>query len=341
MPAAFDRQKSENGFANAPESSSVQGSMECIRIGLLNNMPDAALEATERQFLNLLNAASGGLNVSLSLYALPGIPRTDAGQRYVGRSYRGLEDLLSDHIDGLIVTGTEPRHSNLAEEPYWTDLTRVVDWAAQNTYSTVWSCLAAHAAVLHLDGIRRRRLKRKRFGVLKCTRVVPHELTAGLPPAILVPHSRWNDIRSEDLTDRGYQILTRANDSLDAFVRHGKSLFVFFQGHPEYEANTLLLEYRRDVGRYVRRERENYPLLPRNYFTREALGRLARLGEQILSERREELLAEVTDACVLQPAIANSWKSAGVSIYGNWLAHVHGEKARRLKSSTLWKESAA
>src|SRR6185312_883496 len=109
-----------------------------------------------------------------------------------------------------------------------------------------------------------------------CARVSAHALTAGLPSAILVPHSRWNDIRSEDLTGRGYQILTRANGSLDAFVRHGNSLFVFFQGHPEYEANTLLLEYRRDVGRYVRKEREHYPLIPQHYFTREALARLTR-----------------------------------------------------------------
>ncbi|HWB97340.1 MAG TPA: homoserine O-succinyltransferase [Bryobacteraceae bacterium] len=340
MPALLDRNPSFD--ASQVRNCDPQGSSaEPIRIGLLNNMPDAALEATERQFLSLLNVASGSLNVSLSLYTLPGIPRTTGGQQHVDQSYRSLEDLLRQRIDGLIVTGTEPRHPNLAEEPYWPNLTRVIDWAAQNTYSTVWSCLAAHAAVLHLDGIRRRRLKRKRFGVIKCTRVVPHELTAGLPPAIMVPHSRWNDIRSEDLTDRGYQILTRANGSLDAFVKHGKSLFVFFQGHPEYEENTLLLEYRRDVGRYVRRERDNYPLLPRNYFTREALGRLARLGEQILSERREEILAEFTDAVALQPAIAKSWKSAGVCIYGNWLAHVHAEKMRALKSSTLWKESAA
>lgn len=341
MPVFLESRKFANEPSSSPVAPSVFGHSDTIRIGVLNNMPDAALQATERQFFALLDAAAGGLNVSLSFYAIPGIPRADAGQEYVDRSYRSLDDLLGNRLDGLIVTGTEPRHSNLTDEPYWTNLTKVIDWAEHNTYSTVWSCLAAHAAVLHIDGIRRHRLKRKRFGVLKCARVSAHALTAGLPSAILVPHSRWNDIRSEDLAGRGYQILTRANGSLDAFVRHGKSLFVFFQGHPEYEANTLLLEYRRDVGRYVRRERESYPLLPRNYFTREALGRLTHLGEQILSERREALLAEFMGAFTLEPAIANSWKTAGIRIYGNWLAHLHAEKVRNLKSTNLWKESAA
>src|SRR2546429_6417390 len=44
--------------------------------------------------------------------------------------------------------------------------------------------------------------------------------------------------------------------SVDMFVKELNSLFVFFQGHPEYEATTLLLEYRRDIKRFLRRERE-------------------------------------------------------------------------------------
>src|SRR5438067_8140294 len=32
-------------------------------------------------------------------------------------------------------------------------LTRVLEWAEDHTHSTVLSCLAAHAGILHLDGI--------------------------------------------------------------------------------------------------------------------------------------------------------------------------------------------
>src|SRR5438046_6382135 len=53
---------------------------------------------------------------------------------------------------------------------------------------------------------------------------------------------------------------------VDSFVRRQKGLYVFFQGHPEYDADTLLLEYRRDVRRFRRRERDTYPLMPQGYF---------------------------------------------------------------------------
>ena len=47
-----------------------------IEIGLVNNMPDAALDATERQFRTLIESAaaecSPAVSVNLSLYALPG-----------------------------------------------------------------------------------------------------------------------------------------------------------------------------------------------------------------------------------------------------------------------------
>ena len=61
-------------------------------------------------------------------------------------------------LDGLIVTGTEPKSKNLDDEPYWAALPQVIDWAREHTHSTIWSCLAAHAAVLHTDGIERRPL---------------------------------------------------------------------------------------------------------------------------------------------------------------------------------------
>ena len=43
------------------------------------------------------------------------------------------------------------------------------------------------------------------------------------------------------------------------FVKQTRSLFIFFQGHPEYEETTLLREYRRDVGRFLRGQQPHYP----------------------------------------------------------------------------------
>ena len=42
-----------------------------LHIGLVNNMADAAMSATEHQFLTLLEAAAGDMLVHVTLYALP------------------------------------------------------------------------------------------------------------------------------------------------------------------------------------------------------------------------------------------------------------------------------
>ena len=175
MPICLVRESRPSLFARAeglPENSPVEfheSDANCITIGLINNMPDPALQATERQFVTLLGAAADGIVVRLKPYALPDVPRTEWGRDYVNRFYAGINDLWDSHLEGLIVTGTEPRSPNLRDEPYWASLISVLEWAEHNTHSAVWSCLATHAALLHLDGIDRRPLDDKRFGVFGCS----------------------------------------------------------------------------------------------------------------------------------------------------------------------------
>src|SRR6516164_3064820 len=86
-----------------------------LHIGVVNIMPDSALEATERQFVSLLQAASGAVPVRLSFYTLPEVHRSEAGRRRVS-SYIAISDLWSANLDGLIVTGTEPLAKKLTDE---------------------------------------------------------------------------------------------------------------------------------------------------------------------------------------------------------------------------------
>src|SRR6516162_1368555 len=148
----------------APPPSEVPGAnSQRIVVGLVNNMPDAAIRATERQFGGLLQA--DGIEVALRYFHLPTVPRSESARATFLQSYAPVEELWTSRIDGLIVTGAEPRAPKLQDEPYWSTLTRVVDWAEENTISTIWSCLAAHAAVLHLDRLERQPLGSKLFGV--------------------------------------------------------------------------------------------------------------------------------------------------------------------------------
>jgi homoserine O-succinyltransferase len=306
--------------------ASVATGSRCLRIGLINNMPDTALEATERQFRSLLASASDGMTVRLSLFALAGVPRSEAGTRHIEAHYSNIEGLWENNLDGLILTGAEPRAADLKDEPYWESLSRVLDWARDHTHSTVFSCLAAHAAVLQMDGIGRSKGADKHFGLFECARVSDHPLMAGMPSRFTLPHSRWNGISKDDLAANGYSVLTHSADAgVDLFIKEGESLFVFFQGHPEYEADTLLREYRRDVGRFLRGETDVYPSLPQSYFDEDTAQALMMLRAAAMHRRGEELLTYVSTA-LEHVALDDTWHSTAVHIYKNWLQYIRDQK---------------
>jgi homoserine O-succinyltransferase/O-acetyltransferase len=303
---------------------------DCIQIAFVNNMPDAALEDTEMQFLNLLDGAAGDTPLRLSLYSLPGIPRGERGENHLRSFYGDFNDLWRRRLDAVIVTGTEPCSTNLQEEPYWPALVNLLDWAERNTISAVFSCLAAHASALHSDGITRSRLSDKRFGVFEFNKVSDHQITRDAKQ-VRFPHSRWNEVQATALTECGYVLLTVSADAgVDTFVKTKKnSLFVHFQGHPEYGAMTLLKEYRRDIKRFLRGERETYPSLPQGYFDTKATKLLMNFQRVVLSEPREELMTVFPEAEVVD-GLQNGWHACAAAIYRNWLAYM---KSRKLQAS--------
>jgi homoserine O-succinyltransferase len=289
-----------------------------IRIGLINNMPDAALHATEAQFTTLLQAAAGDDYISLRLFWLPEVPRaTEVRERLEG-AYWPIDALFDEPLEGLIVTGAEPRAAMLSQEPYWARLCGIVDWAEGHTRSSIWSCLAAHAAVEHLDGIRRVRLDSKCCGVFEHS-VAPHALTGGLEAPLLTPQSRWNELCADALGDAGYFLLSVSNGAgVNIFVRHRRSQMVFLQGHPEYDSAALLKEYRRDVHRFLEGQSDGYPSMPRNYFGEDARQRLDAFREDVLSNGKAEPLAFPFLPEHLMPG--HTWRDGAVRFYRNWLS---------------------
>jgi len=160
-------------------------------------------------------------------------------------------------------------------------------------------------------------------------RIDDHHLTAGAPSRLRMPHSRWNDIPEDALRACGYGVLTRSDAAgADAFVKERKSLFVFFQGHPEYEAHTLMLEYRRDIKRFLTGERETYPSMPQGYFDEATAAALTALRARALADRREEVLADFPTA-LAAATVTNTWRSTATHVYRNWLTYMCAQKARR------------
>ncbi|SFO57187.1 homoserine O-succinyltransferase [Bradyrhizobium sp. Ghvi] len=291
-----------------------------LTIGLINNMPDTALKATERQFMTLLQAAAGHRRIRLHCFSLPSLKRSPEAKWHVESEYSDLTDLKRQAFDGLIVTGAEPVAPELDQEPYWRDLTELIDWAKVNTRSTIWSCLAAHAAVLHLDRVERQRLPTKCHGIFACDAVTHDPLTRDAPAPLKISHSRLNEVTEDDLTQAGYQVLTRsAQAGVDVFTRQYASRFVFFQGHPEYDALSLQREYLRDIGRYLAREREVYPALPLSYFDAATEEKLARF-EKRARHQRHPALANELPALTLRADIAAG--TAAAALFRNWLQYL-------------------
>jgi homoserine O-succinyltransferase/O-acetyltransferase len=306
--------------SHAAHPENGDGQTHCIKVALVNNMPDPALEDTEMQFFELLDTAAGDMAVRLQLFSLPEIPRTDRGRQHLAGFYFDFDNLQQTTFDGIIITGTEPRLPDLREEPYWRSLTGLLDWCESNTSSAILSCLATHVSVLHKDSVPRTPLPYKQFGVFASKKVCDHALTNGLADPQRFPHSRWNEVRAEALTPRGYSILMQSPEAgVDLFVKQKrKSLFVHFQGHPEYGGHTLLKEYRRDIRRYLNRERETYPSMPHGYFDTEATKILEEFRENALRHRDDELMTVFPEAAVIE-SLQNSWHHSATCVYRNWL----------------------
>jgi homoserine O-succinyltransferase/O-acetyltransferase len=333
MPVALESRRTPSPAART--NMEQPQAERALRIGLINNMPDAALQSTEAQFCALLEGAASGLAVNVRLSSFPELPRSPDGARQVQERYWPIGDLLAQPLDALIVTGTEPRAPRLRDEPYWARFVELLDFAQRHTVASIWSCLAAHAAVEALDGIQRQRLAEKRSGIYEHRTLHGHPLLEGAASPLRMPHSRWNELPVPALQSAGYTLLSWSDvGGADAFVRDRGSLMLFFQGHPEYEGTTLLKEYRRDVGRYLAGTQENYPTLPVGYLAADATRAMEDFRAQSLAERRADLTERFPFASVAA-GLSNTWQPSAVAIYRNWLAHIVRARAAATRAEPV------
>src|SRR6202161_532124 len=85
---------------------------------LVNNMPDAAFCATERQFVGLLAAGSGSETVAITRYAMAGVPRGERIQERIAREYSPLDDIFSGTPDPPVLTSSHQIESRIEGEPF-------------------------------------------------------------------------------------------------------------------------------------------------------------------------------------------------------------------------------
>jgi homoserine O-succinyltransferase len=238
----------------------------------------------------------------------------------------GIEELWHSPPDALIVTGAEPLAADLAGELYWSDLADLLTRAVEEIPSVLLSCLAAHAALQLFDDLERELLTAKCTGVFVQDHVVPHPLTKNLPSPLVFPHSRLNDVPSDALRTKGYAVLVGSQDAGWTVATRPSYAgeLVLIQGHPEYDASVLLREYRRDVGRYLTRERQELPTLPAHFVAPKDEAALNDFHLRVITEHSGPELLAVLPFDEMMYSAPWPWRPAAEQFYANWITDVLG-----------------
>jgi homoserine O-succinyltransferase/O-acetyltransferase len=314
--------------AGEPVLSATEAKVQDIRelhIGLLNMMPDAAFEVTERQFMRLVGGANAIVHLWVHPFTVPGLARSPETQAYIDNYYTSFDQLREEGLDALIVSGANVANPRLEDEPFWGPLQDVVAWAVDNVTSVLCSCLATHALVQHMYGIHRRRLLNKRWGVFAHRAVAPeHPLLRGTNTRFDVPHSRWNALTSRQLEEVGIRVLIEgiAGDFHLGTSPDGLRM-IYMQGHPEYDTVSLLKEYKRELTSYLAGEFDAAPPYPDHYFDDRG-ARIAgdHLDAALAARDAGDPLPEFPEAA-LAGTLDNTWADTAKAIFNNWLGLVY------------------
>ncbi|MBU6424788.1 MAG: homoserine O-succinyltransferase [Rhodospirillales bacterium] len=276
-------------------------------IGLVNNMSLAAMPSIRGQFASMLESARRP--AELVCFTM----RTDRN----GVHDHLPIDTISDYApDAIIVTGMEVTAKDLQDEWIWQRFTRLYDWCERQSIPAIWSCLAAHAAVLFRDGIVRQPLGEKLSGVFDCEKAVStSKLLKGLPQCWRFPHSRFNGLDDKTLMARGYTVLSHGNEiGVDIFTHKDSPASFYFQGHPEYRAETLLHEFFRDLRRFAAGESQHCPSVPKAYLSSKAEKELL-----ILLEQAHAGNFDASCSYTLRDSLHHHWADTATQLISNWL----------------------
>lgn len=321
---SFERLRSEGYRILSPERAREQD-IRGLHIGLLNMMPDAALQATERQFFRLVGSSNPISQFFIHPFTLDEIPRGAVARAHINDFYEPLSEIQRFGLDALIITGANVSRPDLREEVFWKPLQAVINWADKHVTSTLCSCLATHAVVLARHSIVRKPLASKCWGVFEHKVVrADHPLVHDVNTRVSVPHSRFNEVTAQQMVQAGLHVLVQGEEpGVQLAVSADGFRTVFFQGHPEYDSISLMKEYKRDIGLFVNGLREQYPLMPRHYFdlhTRALLDEYKGRVEGAL-ERRQA--APAFPEKYIAHRLTNNWHDSGEALVGNWLGLVY------------------
>ena len=240
------------------ETRAITQDIRPLKILLLNLMPKKI--ETETQLSRLLG--NSPLQVDLELIHTKSHKSKNTSAEHLLAFYKTFDDVKDCTFDGMIITGAPVEQMDFEEVEYWEELCEIMEWTKTHVHSTFHICWGAQAGLYYHFGINKKPLDKKMFGVF------PHKvdykksiLFRGFDDVFMVPHSRHTTVDIEDVKKvKGLKILSTSKEAglYAVSTKNGKQIFI--TGHSEYDADTLMNEYLRDVSLGLPIE------IPKNYF---------------------------------------------------------------------------
>ncbi len=249
--------ENENIFV-MKETRAVHQDIRPLQILIFNLMPVKI--TTETQILRLLSNTPLQVEITL-IYTRMHLSK-NTPKEHLDAFYKTFDDISGHKFDGLIITGAPIEHLAFEDVDYWEEMVRIMKWADHHVTSTLYICWAAQAGLYHHYGIPKHMMKEKMFGVFS-HRIYNRTnfLTRGFDDEFLAPHSRYTEVRREDIEKVSDLEILADSEEAGIYLVASKDLRrVFVTGHSEYDPITLKSEYDRDVSKGID------IAIPRNYF---------------------------------------------------------------------------
>lgn len=229
-----------------------------LRLAVLNLMPTKI--TTETQIIRVLSNTP--LQIDLTLLTMETHKSLNTPEEHMSTFYRKFSDIKDQRFDGLIITGAPVENLEFDDVDYWDELCEIMAWSKKNVYSTLHICWAAQAGLYYHYNIKKYPLPEKMSGVFSHRNLMPeHPLLRGFDEEFSAPHSRHTEVRRCDIEASGKLDILAESDEAGIYIVASKKRRLFYvTGHSEYDAETLALEYKRDLSRGLE------PKLPRHYF---------------------------------------------------------------------------
>jgi homoserine O-succinyltransferase len=249
--------KDENIFV-MNETHAIHQDIRPQKILILNIMP--IKQTTETHILRLLSNTPLQIEIDL-MYPKTHKPKNTPIE-HLRTFYKTFDEVCKNKYDGMIITGAPVEHIAFEEVKYWSELQEIMDWTTHHVTSTMFICWAAQAGLYHFYGIPKYMLPKKLSGVfyhIVNDRKIP--LVRGFDDSFLAPHSRYTEVRREDIVRIRDLEMISESDIAGVYIvgsKDGKRIFV--TGHSEYDPETLKEEYMRDLNKGLDIH------IPENYF---------------------------------------------------------------------------